>query len=151
MPKTAKIILVSQQGRLPWLIKKLTDSRFNHIAILDSDGVIHDFDLKGYSTFNVDQYPWEFEKTTLESGGFKPFQAQYSLLSLLSFPLYRIGLHRLARWIISISTYNCVSWTVKTMGLEKNADSNDLLRLQCMTPADFESFIADPDSQMLFF
>ncbi len=131
------LILVDQKGFLPTLVKKISGSRFNHLAVLDQTGLIHDFDLIGYRVFNVDQYPHDFELTTIKSDQCSPFYACYSLTSLLSFPLHSLGLSKISRFIQEISGFNCVSWSLKTMFPNSEKWSSWTVKY----PAYFEQFI----------
>jgi hypothetical protein len=54
---TASLVLVRQKGVLPFLIRLVTFSRWNHVAILDkSAAVVWDFDRPGARIVSLSEY-----------------------------------------------------------------------------------------------
>ena len=107
----SNLILVHQTSKLAKVVQKLTGSKWNHVAVIDGQGFIHDFDVPGYRSFPVDMYPHEWERTGVISDSCNPFNADYSRLSLISFPLWHYGFTKSAKFFQSIGGFKCVSWS----------------------------------------
>lgn len=56
-----RIVLIHQPGMVPSLIRWLTRSRWNHVGLIDDDGVIRDLDWRGPGSFRIEDRPsWQF-------------------------------------------------------------------------------------------
>lgn len=57
-----KVLVVDQRNLLAFLIKLLTLSRWNHLALMDDDGNIHENDF-GYRVLPHHAYPHKYKQT----------------------------------------------------------------------------------------
>jgi hypothetical protein len=55
------VVLISQPGAIPWLLKKITRSPWNHVGLIDDSGLIRDLDWSGPGTYRMEDRPtWKF-------------------------------------------------------------------------------------------
>lgn len=126
------ILLVRKRGWLASIVSILTLSKWNHIAIHDTQtGIVHDFDVKGYSSYKFKSYKdsvLEVAETIYESSMLYVQTRKYSLLSNLNVFLDAIRFPKKIRF----NGMNCVSFCIDAMG--KDID------LRWKTPSYFERF-----------
>ncbi|MBW7876024.1 MAG: hypothetical protein H3C47_08560 [Candidatus Cloacimonetes bacterium] len=55
------IVLISQPGLVPWFIKSITRSKWNHIGLIDDSGKIYDLDWGGPGVYRMEnRSAWGF-------------------------------------------------------------------------------------------
>lgn len=114
-----KMVQVRQKGFLPWLIRLITNSKWNHTAILKvADDTIFDFDRPGLRIFQIKDYlthneikHTEYKSTfddMVEYNITKYSQDKYSDLKNIA-----IVIKLLRKYV---KGENCVSWCAKVLG-----------------------------------
>jgi len=91
------VVLISQPGAIPWILKKITRSKWNHVGLIDESGLIRDLDWSGPGTYRIEDRPgWEF--MVLPAVVFNPMveivhgSYRYSIWQNLNWILRKMGI-----------------------------------------------------------